>query len=89
MNCDSIVVSKDDRKKKLNMKTYQIITRNYYESMNSLTMKKGKFIAQGQWADGHLAYSLLDENNEVIEEDQCMYNYAVNMVCICKEFNGE
>lgn len=55
------------------MKTYKIITRNYYESMNSLKLKKGKFIAEGQWADGHLAYSLLDENDEPVEEDRGMF----------------
>lgn len=55
------------------MKTYKIITRRYYESMNALMYKKGRFIARGQWADGHLAYSRLDDNNEPIEDEDCVY----------------
>ena len=55
------------------MSTYKVIERNYYESMGALTLKKGRFIAHGQWADGHLAYSRLDENDEVIEDEECVY----------------
>ena len=55
------------------METYKIIERRYYESMNSLTPKKGKFIASGMWADGHLAYSRLDDNGNVIEDEECVY----------------
>lgn len=56
------------------MTTYKIITRKYYESYNKdEVLKIGKFIARGQWADGHLAYSRLDENNNPIEEDECSY----------------
>ena len=41
--------------------------------MGATTSKIGTFIARGQWADGHLAYSRLDENNEVIEDEECVY----------------
>lgn len=55
------------------MSYYRVITRWYYDSPSQLTPKKGNFIARGQWADGHLAYSLLDENNDPIDEEDCMY----------------
>lgn len=55
------------------MTTYKIITRKYYESMSDTNFKIGRFIARGQWADGHLAYSRLDENNNPIEDDECSY----------------
>lgn len=55
------------------METYKAIRRNYYEDWNCLTFKKGIFIAQGQWADGHLAYSRLDEDGKVIEDEQGAY----------------
>lgn len=54
-------------------KFYKPITRNYYDSPSQLTPKKGRFIARGLWADGHLAYSLLDENDNPIEDEDCMY----------------
>lgn len=49
------------------------IKRRYYESMNAMTMKTGTFVCTGQWADGHLAYSRLDDNGEIIEEDEGMF----------------
>lgn len=55
------------------MTTYKIVTRKYYETMNDLTPKVGKFVARGQWADGHLAYSRLDENNNPIDDEECAY----------------
>lgn len=55
------------------MSTYKIIKRRYYETMNDLTPKVGKFVACGQWADGHLAYSRLDDNNNPIDEEECCY----------------
>ncbi len=55
------------------MTTYKIITRKYYETMDDTGVKVGKFIARGQWADGHLAYSRLDENNNPIEDEECCY----------------
>lgn len=35
--------------------------------------KKGKFIACGQMADGHLAYSRLDEDDNEIEGEETSY----------------
>ena len=52
---------------------YKPIKRRYYESMNDLKVKVGTFIARGQWADGHLAYSLLDENGNEVEGEECAY----------------
>ena len=49
----------------------KIITRPYEYGYEPI--KIGKFICEGEWADGHLAYSLLDENNEIIEEDRGMF----------------
>lgn len=46
------------------------ITRNYLQDGEVNT---AKFICEGQWADGHLAYSRLDNNGEIIEEDRGMY----------------
>ena len=54
-------------------KKMKIITRNYYETMNSKTLKTGKFICIGQWADGHLAYSRVDDNGNVIEDEDGRY----------------
>ena len=31
------------------------------------------FICECQWADGHLAYSRLDDSGEIIEDDRGMY----------------
>lgn len=53
--------------------TYKPIKRKYYESMNDLEEKTGYFIARGQWADGHLAYSRIDENGEIVDDEECMY----------------
>lgn len=61
------------RKKNPKMKTYQPIKRKYYDSPSQMIPKCAYFIASGQWADGHLAYSRLDENMNVVEEDECMY----------------
>lgn len=52
---------------------YKIIKRRYYESMNDFHVKIGFFIARGLWADGHLAYSRLDENGNVIEDEEGVY----------------
>ena len=64
------------------MTTYKIIKRKYYESIDYLTPKKdGLFVANGTWADGHLAYSRLDENgNEIEEEKHCYIQF--------RSFNG-
>lgn len=55
------------------MSTYKIIKRRYYESMNDFQVKTGRFIARGMWADGHLAYSRLDENDKPIDDEECCY----------------
>ena len=63
----------------------KIITRPYIYVHDPI--KVGKFICEGQWADGHLAYSLLDANEEIIEEDRGMfvqirYNGKLTMIRI-------
>ena len=52
----------------------KIITRFYYE-MGDITkeIKIGKFVNTGIWTDGHLAYSRLDNNGNIIEEDDGMF----------------
>ncbi len=50
------------------MKTYKVIKRWYYEDIADRTGKWGYFIARGQWADGHLAYTRLDEKGNEVEE---------------------
>lgn len=54
------------------MTTYKIIKRKYYETMDATETKVGLFIARGMWADGHLAYSLIDENGNALDEE-CMF----------------
>lgn len=49
------------------------IKRNYYEEPNATELKNGTFICIGQWANGNLAYSRLDDNGDVIEEEDGMY----------------
>lgn len=57
------------------MNTYKIITRIYYTGENGIFEKGkiGRFIARGQWADGHLAYSRLDDEGNEIEGEECAY----------------
>lgn len=35
--------------------------------------RTANFVCGGQWADGHLAYSRLDDNDEIIPEDECEF----------------
>lgn len=50
------------------------ITRNYYElSDTNKEIKTGNFVNTGIWADGHLAYSRLDNDGNIIEEDEGMF----------------
>lgn len=51
----------------------KIITRKYYETMNDGFQKTGRFIATGIWADGHLAYSRVDDNDNIIEDEEGRY----------------
>lgn len=56
------------------MTTYKVIERRYFEEHSMFEQSKvGKFVARGQWADGHLAYSRLDEDGNEIEGEECMY----------------
>ena len=59
-----------ERKEDIKMK---IITRKYYETMDSTELKVGQFICIGQWADGHLAYSRVDDNGNVIDGEDGRY----------------
>lgn len=49
----------------------EIKTRDYI--LDDELIENGKFIVAGEWADGHYAYSLLDANDEIIEEHQGMF----------------
>ena len=51
----------------------KIIRRTYLMGCNEEFQENGKFIADGEFADRHIAYSLLDDNNEIIEEHQAMF----------------
>lgn len=55
------------------MNTYKVIKRNYCDDAKLDNQKQGYFIAQGEWADGHLAYSRLDENKKIIDDEQGAY----------------
>lgn len=49
--------------------TYKPIIRPYFESMDRNEKSKcAKFICRGQWADGHLAYAMYDEDGYPMEE---------------------
>lgn len=49
----------------------EIKTRDYI--LDDELIENGKFIVDGEWADGHNAYSLLDANDEIVEEHQSMF----------------
>lgn len=52
------------------------IKRNWIYDSDRNEVKQGEsmFIATGQWADGRIAYSLLDEHGQVIpEHDSAFY----------------
>ena len=54
------------------METYKRIIRPYFETMDANEpVKVGSFIARGMWANGHLAYTLLDEDGNDV--DDCSY----------------
>lgn len=54
------------------MSVYKPIKRRYFDSQSIFCQSKiGTFKAGGQWSDGHLAYSRIDDNGEEIEE--CCY----------------
>lgn len=57
---------------------YKPITRYYYDDETE-TMKLGKFIASGNFADGHLAYTRLNEQGEEISgEETCYYQVKIS-----------
>lgn len=49
------------------MTTYKVIKRKYSKNGK---IAEGYFIAQGQWADGHLAYSRCNINGKVLSETE-------------------
>lgn len=50
------------------------IKRKYFETYGKHEeAKEGIFICTGQWADGHYAYSRLDQDGNRIEEDDGMF----------------
>lgn len=57
-------------------KTRKVLVRAYEDEYGQDHL--GFFIATGQWADGHLAYSRI-ENGKIIEEDEgCYYQLRCN-----------
>ena len=49
----------------------KIIKRRYFENNGLFTKsKEGLFLNTGIWADGHLAYSRVNEKGEIIEEGE-------------------
>lgn len=53
------------------MGEYAPIKRSYLDENDE--MHNGTFVASGQWGDGHLAYSRLDEKGERIPEEDGVY----------------
>ena len=54
-------------------KFYKVIQRDYQDP-NTNEWRYGRFVARGQWADGHLAYSRVDMAGEPLsEDDDCTY----------------
>ena len=59
-------MKKDEYGRKIKIRTYQNGCGNPFE-------ENGKFVEDGMWADGHIAYSRLNDNDQVIEEEQGCY----------------
>ena len=53
------------------MKTYKPIIRAYEDEYGKRHI--GLFIARGQWANGRLSYSLLDNKGKEVEGEECAY----------------
>ena len=49
------------------------IRRKYYDSPCVDELKDGSFVCVGQWANGNLAYSRLNEDGEIIDDEDGMY----------------
>ena len=54
------------------METYKPVTRLYWDEETE-SWKQARFIAGGTQADGHLAYSMIDENDNEIEGEETAY----------------
>ena len=54
------------------MSQYKQITRRYYDARDN-QWRTGKFIGGGEFADGHVAYDLLDDDGNPIESEQAMW----------------
>lgn len=52
---------------------YKPIKRRILKDNNIKTNEKFCFIATGEWDDGHLAYSMLNSNGDVIPEEEGAY----------------
>ena len=57
---------------------YKPIKRRYYD-VDSNLWKDGIFIARGEFTDGHLAYSMLDDQGEEIEGEETSWYQVVLM----------
>lgn len=57
------------------MREFKQIRRTYidYENGEAVVKENGLFKAEGEWADGHLAYSRLNEDGTNIEGEEGMY----------------
>ena len=53
------------------MSTYKVIKRFYVDYDGDTGF--AYFIARGQMADGHLAYSRINENKECIDDEECCW----------------
>lgn len=67
------------------MSVYSKIKRWYTDVNDNLELKQGWFIAQGQMADGHLAYTRLDDNGEAIEGEEGAYIQLRGIGCLYME----
>ena len=58
--------------------TYKPIKRAVYDfESKSVSIEKFEFIAEGQWANGNLAYTKLDDIKEGNEDEYCMYEQII------------
>ena len=65
---------------------YKPVTRKYFEDHSKdCQLKIGVFIARGEWADGHLAYSRLDADGNEIDGEECAY---VQMIAPFEQSDG-
>ena len=55
-------------------RTYKPIKRKYYD-YNTSTFREAYFIAQGQWDNGYLAYTMCDKNGNPLNENELTAYY--------------